>query len=142
MVYEGATLHFRAEGRGSRRALLPDIAFSQALINLIENAIESAGENKPVEVVVSSRAGHIDVSVFDRGDGWPELARQHLGEPFVTTKPHGVGLGLYYVHTLAGAVGGDFSIHDRQDGGAVARISLPVAATGERESESQREVTA
>jgi two-component system sensor histidine kinase RegB len=142
MVYEGATLHFRAEGRGSRRALLPGIAFSQALINLIENAIESAGENKPVEVVVSSRAGHIDVSVFDRGDGWPELARQHLGEPFVTTKPHGVGLGLYYVHTLAGAVGGDFSIHDRQDGGAVARISLPVAATGERESESQREVTA
>ena len=68
-VYEGAAVHFRAEGYGSRRALLPSIAFSQALINLIENAIESAGEREPVDVVVSSRAGRIDVSVLDHGHG-------------------------------------------------------------------------
>ena len=122
--------------------MIPAVAFSQAIINLIDNAIESAGSEAPIEVLVDSRPGEIDVSVMDRGKGWPEVVRSHLGQPFLTTKPRGVGLGLYYVHTLAGAVGGDFSIHDRQDGGAVARISLPVAATGERESESQREVTA
>ena len=33
------------------------------------------------------------------------MGRRHLGEPFVTTKPEGVGLGLYYVPSLAQAIG-------------------------------------
>ena len=85
-----------------------------------------------MEVVVSARAGRIDVMVLDRGKGWPDVVRHHLGEPFVTTKPDGVGLGLYYVHTLAGAVGAEFSVYDRDGGGAVARISLPLASNVQR----------
>ncbi|MFP6605707.1 MAG: ATP-binding protein, partial [Myxococcota bacterium] len=51
--------------------------------------------------------------------------RTHVGEPFVTTKPGGVGLGLYFVHSLAAAVGGELLLRDRSDGGAVARIRFP-----------------
>ena len=79
----------------------------------------------PVEVVVDSRPGHIEVSVLDRGAGWPEVVRTHLGQPFVTTKPDGVGLGLYYVHTLAEAVGAHLFVEDRSEGGAIARLSIP-----------------
>ena len=63
--------------------------------------------------------------VLDRGDGWPDVVRSHLGEPFVTTKPDGVGLGLYYVHSLSEAVGAELFLEDRVEGGAAARISLP-----------------
>jgi signal transduction histidine kinase len=130
-VHEGVTVRFSSRGRGSRRALVPSVAFSQALINLIENAIESAGPGSEVDVVVHAGADHVDLSVADRGDGWPEMVRKHIGEPFVTTKAHGVGLGLYYVHSLAEAIGARLTLEDRDDGGAVARIKLPVAFSGE-----------
>ena len=55
--------------------------------------------------------------------------RRHLGEPFVTTKPEGVGLGLYYVHSLAQAIGAELTLDDREFGGAVAKISLPLVPT-------------
>ena len=67
-----------------------------------------------------------ELAVQDRGSGWPEVVRRHLGEPFVTTKPEGVGLGLYYVHSLSEAIGAELTLADREFCGAVARISLPI----------------
>jgi len=64
--------------------------------------------------------------VLDRGEGWPDVVRHHLGEPFVTTKPDGVGLGLYYVYNLAAAIGARLHLVDRPDGGAIAQLSLPL----------------
>ena len=124
-----ASILVDVEGHATRRALLPAVAFSQALLNLIDNATESAGAEQKIDVLVQSRPGQIDVSVLDRGAGWPKIVRTHIGQPFLTTKPNGVGLGLYYVHTLAEALGGTFHLEDRPDGGAIARISLlPVTA--------------
>jgi two-component system sensor histidine kinase RegB len=134
------TILFHADGRGPRRALVPAVAFSQALINLIENAIESAGEGKPIDVSVRGRGDHVDLVVADRGEGWPNMVRNHLGEPFVTTKQDGVGLGLYYVHSLAEAIGAQLTLEDRTDGGAIVRVSLPAVPSGERpdtETETQ-----
>ncbi len=123
-VDASASIRVNVEGHAPRRALLPTVAFSQALLNLIDNAMESGGVEEGIDVLVQSRPGEIDVSVLDRGTGWPEVVRTHLGQPFLTTKPDGVGLGLYYVHTLAEALGGAFHMEDRSEGGAVARISL------------------
>ena len=119
-----ASIRVSVEGHAPRRALLPPVAFSQALLNLIDNALESAGIEEKVDVKVQSRPGQIDVSVLDRGEGWPKMVRTNIGQPFLTTKAHGVGLGLYYVHTLAEALGGAFHLEDRSGGGAIARISL------------------
>jgi len=124
---EGAAIRFLATGRSPRRALVPAVAFSQAVLNLIDNAVQAGGATNPVEVVVGRRGNTVEVSVLDSGQGWPDVVRRHFGEPFVTTKPHGVGLGLYYVHTLAQALGAELTLEDRSSGGAVARISLPAA---------------
>jgi len=118
------SIRVHVKGYASLRALLPQVAFSQALIYLIDNAVESAGPEKPVDVVVESTPERVDVSVLDRGEGWPEIVRAHIGQPFLTTKPDGVGLGLYFVHTLIEAIGGSFHMEDRSERGAVARISL------------------
>ncbi len=125
-VHEGTPITFRAEGHGPLPALLPPVAFSQALINLVDNAVESAGEDKPVEILATRAGDEVEISVLDRGEGWPDVVRTHLGEPFVTTKPDGVGLGLYYVHNLAAAIGAKLTLVDRPDGGAIAQLSLPL----------------
>ena len=129
-VHEEATIRVLGDGRGPKRVLLPTVAFSQALINLVDNSIESGGPDGEIEIVVQRTGSRAELSVQDRGSGWPDVVRRHLGEPFVTTKPEGVGLGLYYVHSLAQAIGADLTLADREFGGAVARISLPLVPAG------------
>ncbi len=80
-----------------------------------------------VDVTVEAGPDRVEISVSDRGVGWPAIVRSHLGEPFVTTKPGGVGLGLYYVHSLSEAIGAQLFLEDRPEGGATARISIPRA---------------
>ncbi len=129
---EGPPPRFRRIGRGPFRAVLPPVAFSQAVLNLVDNARKAGGPGTPVEVALEARDRHVEVSVLDRGPGWPELVRQHLGEPFVTTRPEGVGLGLYFVHTLAEAIGGSLHLEAREGGGACARVRLPAAGSEAR----------
>ncbi|MDP6977001.1 MAG: HAMP domain-containing sensor histidine kinase [Myxococcota bacterium] len=121
----GGNIRFSNTLRSHRRALLPAVAFSHAILNLLDNARESTQGEDEIHVVVSSRGGHVEIAVLDRGPGWPDVVRKHFGEPFITTKPDGVGLGLYYVHNLCEAIGADFTLEDRDDGGAEARITLP-----------------
>jgi signal transduction histidine kinase len=128
-VYEDATIRFLGDGRGPKPVLVPTVAFSQALINLVDNSIESGGHEGEVEIVVQRNGTRAELSVQDRGSGWPEVVRRHLGEPFVTTKSEGIGLGLYYVHSLAEAIGAELTLADREFGGAVAKISLPIVPT-------------
>ncbi len=124
LEHEDVGIHIHTHGPAPRRAVIPPVAFSQALMNLIDNAIESGG-NTDVEVIIDKHEGHTEVAVLDRGGGWPDVVRRHLGEPFVTTKADGVGLGLYFVHSLAAAVGAELLLEDRSEGGAVARIRFP-----------------
>jgi signal transduction histidine kinase len=128
-VHEDATIRFLSDGRGPKRVLVPTVAFSQALINLVDNAVESGGRDGEVEIVIVRNGARAELSVQDRGSGWPDVVRRHLGEPFVTTKPEGIGLGLYYVHSLAEAIGAELTLGDREFGGAVAKMSLPIVPT-------------
>jgi signal transduction histidine kinase len=139
-VHEGATIRVLGDGRGVKRVLIPPVAFSQALINLVDNSIESGGRESEVEIVVQRNGSRVELRVQDRGSGWPEVVRRHLGEPFVTTKQEGVGLGLYYVHSLAEAIGAELTLDDREFGGAVAKISIPIVPSTSS-SETPKPVT-
>lgn len=121
----GEPIRVVTRGRGARFGVVPRVPFTQGLLNLIDNAIEASNGPGDVEVIVDHERDRIDVAVCDRGDGWPDVVKAHLGQPFVTTRPDGVGLGLYFVHTLSEAIGAEFHVEDREEGGAVARISLP-----------------
>lgn len=122
---DGVKVRVHSRGRGARYSLVPRVPFSQGLLNLIDNAIEASHGRDPIEVWIEHGPARVDVSVCDRGDGWPDVVKAHIGQPFVTTRPDGVGLGLYFVHTLSEAIGAEFHVEDRKEGGAVARISLP-----------------
>jgi two-component system sensor histidine kinase RegB len=109
---------------------LPTLPFTQALLDLLDNAAEASperGRGGAAELLVEVDCGDdaCRVRVLDRGPGWPEVVRKNLGQPFLTTKPQGTGLGLFNAHSLATALGGELLLGPRDGGGASATIRLP-----------------
>lgn len=101
---------------------VPPVAFTQALINLVDNsrqAQESNGSDEPIWVVVSREGAFGVVTVRDRGIGLPEQA-DRVGEPFFTTKATGTGLGVFVARAVADGAGGGLR-YDRVDAVTVTR---------------------
>ncbi len=105
---------------------------SQVVLNLLLNAADAIdGEGTIVlEVGLDEDApGMVALAVQDTGPGIDEAVREHLFEPFVTTKPtgQGTGLGLAVCHTLIERYGGELTAENAPEGGARMIVRLPVA---------------
>jgi PAS domain S-box-containing protein len=96
-----------------------------ALLNLLINAAHVSGDT-PIEFVARSRDGHCDIEILDRGPGIPTTVREHLFEPFITTRPGGTGLGLAIARRLTQQQGGTIRLDDRTGGGTAAIIRIPL----------------
>ncbi len=72
--------------------------------------------------------GEAVIEVRDRGAGLAAEARASLFRPFFTTKERGTGLGLALAKKVADAHGGTLDLADRDGGGTVARLAIPLAA--------------
>jgi signal transduction histidine kinase len=99
----------------------------QVLVNLLLNALDALPRGGAIHVEVETRPGAVAVRVRDNGPGVPAAIRARLFEPFVTSKPEGVGLGLSICKRLVEAHGGAI-IHANHGpgGGAVVAFTLPV----------------
>ena len=99
----------------------------QALLNLVKNAVEAAGEGGAVEVEAEARGGRLTVRVRDDGPGLGNP--DNLFVPFFTTKPGGSGIGLALSRQIVEAHGGRLALTDRPDRpGAVATLELPLGS--------------
>jgi two-component system, OmpR family, sensor histidine kinase KdpD len=98
----------------------------RALRALLVNALSFSPEGSTVEVVASSEAASVVVQVLDRGPGIPAAQRERAFEKFarLDTRTGGAGLGLFLARGLARGMGGEVSVTDREDGGAVACFTL------------------
>jgi two-component system sensor kinase FixL len=103
------------------------IQIQQVLLNLIRNALEAMQETEHRELKVATRTvdeGHVELSVADTGPGLaPEVAAQ-LFQPFVTTKKHGMGVGLSICRTIVEAHGGKIWADSNQGVGTTFRFTL------------------
>ena len=80
-----------------------------ALLNLALNAIEAAGAGGRARIEAESEDGHVRIRVIDSGSGPPSSLRESLFEPFATSKPEGVGLGLALAQQAAVRRGGSLT---------------------------------
>jgi two-component system, LuxR family, sensor kinase FixL len=114
--------------------LADKVQVQQVLLNLMRNAIEAMEGVERRELVVSTAPaadGMAEISVSDTGSGLsPEVIAQ-LFQPFVTTKAHGMGVGLSISRTIIEAHGGSIAPHPNSGGGTVFSFTLPVVAKEE-----------
>ena len=97
----------------------------QLLINLLRNAADAALETGGgVRVSWQVLNGTVDVHIEDDGPGLQDTA--NLFVPFYTTKPGGTGVGLALCQQIAEGHGGCLALLNRDEGGVVAVLSLPL----------------
>ncbi|HWA19916.1 MAG TPA: PAS domain S-box protein [Devosia sp.] len=104
------------------------VQIQQVLTNLMRNAMEAMRESPTRELAVRTRldgAGMVAVEVSDTGPGISEDIAANLFQPFVTSKPGGMGIGLSISRRIIRAHGGDLTVARNGAGGATFTFTLP-----------------
>jgi signal transduction histidine kinase len=100
----------------------------RVFFNLLRNALEASPPDALV-TVKTRRAPHgVEIAVIDRGPGVPPEIREQIFNPFFTTKPGGVGLGLAISAKIVSDHGGAITVDSAPGAGAAFLVSLPAAA--------------
>lgn len=111
--------------------LVEKVQIQQVLLNLMRNAIEAMHGCDRKELLVTTAVAPkdmIEVSVADTGSGLSEEIADRLFQPFVTTKPAGMGVGLSISKRIIDAHGGEMWAEPNPGGGTVFRFTLESAA--------------
>ena len=104
-------------------------AFARAIANLLDNARKYGAE--PIAIATRSQGNEVVIDVIDSGPGVPESEVERLKRPFTRlqdarTDASGTGLGLAIVERVARLHGGKFELLNRNEGGLIARLRLPL----------------
>jgi two-component system sensor kinase FixL len=107
--------------------LIDRIQIQQVLLNLIRNSVEAMVMNDRRELVIRSALldGQAEVAVSDTGTGLSDAVVAQLFQPFVTTKPQGMGLGLSISRSIIDAHGGRIWAEPNEGGGVAFRFTVP-----------------
>ncbi|MFO7322338.1 MAG: ATP-binding protein [Chloroflexota bacterium] len=114
-------------------AVLADpLRIAQVLVNLVNNAAQSAPAGTVITIEAHARAGQIQIDVRDEGRGIPEDLRPFVFEAFRqgqdnVSKGKGMGLGLAICKGIVEAHGGSIWVGENEGPGAVISFTLPVA---------------
>lgn len=111
----------------------PDVAIvsDPALRQVIGNVMDNASEVSPdwIGVTASRDGGMAVIEISDRGPGFSDEMIERFGQPYSSTKGRpGGGLGLFLLVNVLRKLGGSSSVANRAVGGALVRITLPLAA--------------
>jgi signal transduction histidine kinase len=104
---------------------LDNESLKQVFLNLMLNALEAVGEGGRLAVAAAERAGRVAVTFTDDGPGIPAETLRQLGNPFITTKARGSGLGLFLSRRLVQSAGGTLQIKSEAGRGTTCTVLLP-----------------
>ncbi|OYV33880.1 MAG: hypothetical protein B7Z80_22790 [Rhodospirillales bacterium 20-64-7] len=95
----------------------------------MRNAAEAmvASTRRELTVSTSPVGDMVEISVADSGPGLPDSIRSRLFEPFNTTKPNGMGVGLSVCRSIVEAHGGAMCAEAAKGGGTIFRFTVPRA---------------
>jgi two-component system sensor kinase FixL len=107
--------------------LVDKVQIQQVVLNLVRNAIEAMEQSPRRDLTIATERGGDGmavVKVSDTGTGIaPDFAAQ-LFQPFMTTKPHGLGVGLSISRTIVESHGGKIGAEANPQGGTTFRFTI------------------
>ena len=108
------------------------VQLQQVLLNLIVNACDAMADKSPTTralvITTAARGGAVRISISDSGTGISMEPIDAVFQPFVTSKRHGLGLGLAICRSIVDAHGGRMWAVNNSGGGATFHVLLPGAA--------------
>jgi PAS domain S-box-containing protein len=117
------------------------IHLQQVLINLMRNAMDAMADTpaaeRQIDVATAVEAGRAVVTVTDRGCGIDDKTRDHLFDPFVSTKSDGMGLGLAICRSIIEAHEGRIWADEPAHGGSGARFNISLPLTSQAANDPQ-----
>jgi FixJ family two-component response regulator/signal transduction histidine kinase len=106
------------------------VQLQQVILNLLLNAMEAVATREPgarrIAVIAHASDEGVQISVSDTGPGMDEATAARVFQPFFTTKPGGMGLGLSISRSIVADHGGRLSVRSAQGEGTTFRIDLPL----------------
>ena len=108
--------------------LIDHIQIQQVVLNLIRNSMDALSDSEAPAIIVATELGleTVEVVVCDNGPGLSPEVQERVFEPFVSTKPDGIGIGLSICRTIVEAHGGRIAVDAGGNRGTAFRFSLPV----------------
>lgn len=106
--------------------LLDADLMERVFYNLLLNAAQATAAGGAITVKTRRAAALAEISVIDRGSGIEPRHLESIFNPFFTTKPEGVGLGLAIVSKIVDEHGGKMAVESEPEKGSVFRVYLPL----------------
>ena len=107
----------------------------EAFSNIFSNAMEAMSEGGLINVAASRTNGTVVVRISDTGQGIPREIKEHLFEPFRSTKSHGSGLGLFAAKHILEMHQGTVEIDSEEGRGTTVTVSLPTGLASPQTAE-------
>ena len=141
-VVDRAVARLERDGKGGGVAVYknysPDVRpfpfdaelMERVMYNLLLNAAQASPPDGAITVKTRPIGDRVEISVIDRGSGIKPEHLESIFNPFFTTKPEGVGLGLAIVSKIVDQHGGKIAVESEAGKGSVFRIYLPLEPPG------------
>lgn len=125
-LVQGAHIRWQCDVRGGELLCNRDTLVG-ALLNLIENSLQSGGAAVGIKIHLFRRADRLYLNVSDNGPGMDQATLARLGEAFFTSRTTGTGLGLAVVKAVIRAHRGELRIRSKPGRGTSVCVVLPWA---------------
>lgn len=112
--------------------LIDHVQIEQVILNFVRNAIDAVRglppERQTIRITTFVRDDNVVLEVADQGEGVPPSLRARVFDPYVSSKPQGMGMGLSISKSIIEAHDGRIGLISPDTGGAIFWFSLPITS--------------